>query len=217
MLNMWGLRAILISINRNAMPSKPKLKTQKSALSNKDLIISAALKLAAVQSWRFITVRDIADEAGITLSSFYDSFDNKEDIIVAYGRRLDQKVLEVFSDLNPETPARDALFDIIMERFDLANQDRTALKSILDSFRADPKMILFNLSHLGMSMTRMLEAAGLDAYGAKGAARVAGLTAAAVWVTRVWLEDETRDLSKTMAALDKALSRIENFANRFNL
>ena len=197
--------------------AKSKLKTQKSELSAKDRIISAALKLAAVQSWRFVTVRDIANEAGMGLSDFYESFESKEDIIAAYGRRLDQKVLEVFSDISPETPTRDALFDIIMERFDLANQDRAALKSILDSFKSDPKLILFNLSHLGMSMTRMLEAAGLDAYGSKGAVRVAGLTALAAWVTRAWLEDETKDLSKTMAALDKALSRIENFANRFNL
>lgn len=199
------------------MPPKPKQKQQKPQLSAKDKIIAAALSLASVQSWTFISVRNIADEAGIGLPEFYNIFDGKDDILTAYGRKLDNKVLEVFSDFNPETPVRDLIFDILMERFDLANGDKAGLKSILDSFKTDPKQALINLPQLGASMTRMLEAAGVDAYGWKGAARIAGLTVATAWVTRVWLEDDTRDLSRTMAALDKALSRIENLADRFGL
>ncbi len=203
------------------MPPKPAKKPQKPTnspkLSARDKIIEAALRLASAQSWGFVTVRDIAGEAGISLSAFYDSFDSKDDILSAYGRRLDNKVLELFDDFNPETPVRDLIFDILMERFDLANQDRAALKSIFDSFKSDPKQALISFPHLGASMTRMLEAAGLDPYGWKGAARVTGLTVATLWVTRVWLDDDSRDLAKTMAALDKALSRIENLADRFNL
>ena len=206
-----------ISINGNPMPPKQKPKKQKPPLSAKDKIIRAALDLASVQSWTFVTVRDIASESGLSLADFYDIFDGKDDILTAYGRKLDARVLESFSDFNPETPVRDLIFDILMERFDLANADKAGLKSILESFRADPKQAFISFPQLGASMTRMHEAAGVDAYGRKGAARIAGLTFVTVWVTRVWLEDESQDLSKTMAALDKALSRIENLADRFNL
>ena len=200
------------------MPPKPKKKPVKPpASSPKDRIIDAALVLSAQQGWGMTTVRDIAAEADIDLAEFYDLFEDKNEILVAYGRRLDRKVLSAFEEIHPETPFRDAIFDILMERFDLANADRDALKSILNSFKTDPKQGLIALPHLANSMTRMLEAAGLDAYGLKGAARVTGLTAAVAWVTRVWLEDESRDLSKTMSALDKALTRIENLADRFNL
>lgn len=203
------------------MPPKPKKKQQKTAPKIlkpiRDVIIDAALVLAAQQDWEFVTVRNIADEAGISLAEFYTCFDGRDDIINAYGRRLDTQVLEAFDDYNPETPVRDLLFDILMERYDLANQDRTALMSILNSYKKDPKQFIVTLPQLGASVTRMLEAAGVDAYGWKGAARVAGLTGVVAWVTRTWLEDESRDLSKTMSALDKALSRIENLADRFNL
>lgn len=203
------------------MPPKPKKKQQKTASkvqkSARDTIINAALTLAAQQDWEFITVRNIADEAGISLAEFYAVFDNRDEIVNAYGRRLDAKVLKGFEDFNVETPVRDLLFDILMERYDLANQDRDALKSILNSYKKDPKQFIVMLPQLGASMTRMLEAAGVDAYGWKGAARVAGLTGVVAFVTRTWIEDETQDLSKTMSALDKALSRIENLADRFNL
>ncbi|PZP55423.1 MAG: TetR family transcriptional regulator [Micavibrio aeruginosavorus] len=199
------------------MPPKPAPKKQKPPFSAKDGIIDAALKLAAVQGWSFITVRDISHEAGLDLAGFYEVFDCKDDIVTAYGRRLDQKVLQNFSDIHPETPVRDLIFDVIMERFDLANRDREGLKSILNSMKLDPKQFFLALPQLSASMTRMLEAAGIDAYGPKGAIRVAGLTASVAWVTRTWLEDESQDLSKTMAALDKALGRIEGLAEKFGL
>ncbi len=199
------------------MPPKPKPKKQKPQVSVKDRIIASALKLASFQSWSFITIRDIAENAEIGLDEFYEVFDSKDDIVTAYGHQLDQKVLRNFSDIHPETPVRDLIFDVVMERFDLANHDREGLKSILNSMKSDPKHFFTAVPQLGISMTKMLEAAGLDAYGPKGVVRVAGLTAAVAWVTKTWLEDESEDLSKTMAALDKVLERIEGLAERFGL
>ena len=195
-------------------PKSPRLSPQ---LPLKDRLVDSAFALAATQGWALTSARDIAENADTTLAEFYDVFDCKEDILLAYGRKLDRLVLEAFIDSHPETPVRDLIFDILMERFDLANKDKPAIKSILSSFRTDPALLLFSTSHLGASMSRMLEAAGVSVNGISGAARVAGLTIVVTWVTKIWLEDDSADLSKTMAALDKALSKIENLADRFNL
>lgn len=200
-----------------AMPKKQEKKAKTPQLQSKDRLIEAAFALSATQGWALTSARDIADEAGLSLSEFYDVFDCKEDILLAYGRRLDRKVLETFSDYNPETPVRDLIFDILMERFDLANQDKPAILSILSSFRTDPGQALLAFPQLGASMSRMLEAAGVSVGGIAGAARVAGLALAVTWVTKTWLEDDSPDLTRTMAALDKALSKIESLADRFNL
>ena len=192
-------------------PESPKDK------SVKDRIIDAALTLATVQGWETCTVRDIAEEADISLEKFYDHFDEKSDVLVAYGRRIDRAVLAAFAELDYESKARDRLFDILMERFDLANQDRDAVLSILHSYKADPKQALISYPHLCQSMTRMLEAAGLDTSGLRGAARVAGLSALFICVLRVWAKDKSADMSETMAALDKGLSRMESAANSLGL
>lgn len=201
------------------MASKQQKKPKAAAeiKAPRDAIIDAALGLAAVQGWDTCTVRDIAQEAGIGLETFYDHFEEKSDVLTAYARRLDRAVLAAFAELDYETSPRDRLFDILMERFDLANQDRAALVSILSACRADPKQAVISFPHLGQSMTRMLEAAGLDTGGLRGAARVAGLTGLYMWVLRTWMKDDSPDLSRTMAVLDKGLSRLETAANSLGL
>jgi AcrR family transcriptional regulator len=182
-----------------------------------DKIVTAALNCSALQGWVNISMRDIADEAKISLADIYEFFDDKTDILVRYGRILDRKVMEAFPKFHPETPYRDRLFDILMERFDLANQDRAAILSILNSMKLDPKQMVISLPHLGLSMARMLELAGIDTNGIRGALRVAGIIALYVWVLRTWMNDDTKDLSKTMAALDKSLNRVDDWAKNYNL
>lgn len=199
------------------MPSKASPKKQKPELSVKERLIKSAFSLAQVQGWDMTTARDIADAAELTLPDFYESFDCKEDILIAYSRRLDQQVLDAFSDFNPETPVRDLLFDILMERFDLANADKEAIRSIHASLKGDPVKAMAGLPYFTSSIIKMMEAAGIHPYGFKGSLRVIGLSGAVAWVTRTWLDDDSADLSKTMAALDNALSKIENLADRLSL
>ena len=57
------------------------------------------------------------------------------------------------------------------------------------------------------SMRFMLEAAGIEAQGAAGAIKLQGLALAWARVVQVWLDDEEPALSKTMAELDRVLTR----------
>jgi hypothetical protein len=62
-------------------------------------------------------------------------------------------------------------------------------------------------------MAWMMEAAGLSTSGVRGALRLIGITAVYMNVLRQWMNDETPDLSETMAALDKSLTHAEQAAN----
>jgi hypothetical protein len=59
------------------------------------------------------------------------------------------------------------------------------------------------------SMRFMLEAAGIEAAGTSGAIKLQGLALAWARVLQVWLDDEDPALSKTMAELDRVLTRGE--------
>lgn len=183
----------------------------------REAIVSSALSLAAKMDWALITMSDIAEEAGTNLAVLSEMFDDKTDILVAYGRALDKKVLEACGEGDPAASPRDRLFDILMERFDILSADREAILSILKSFAPDPKQAVISLPHLGRSMAWMLEAAGVDTGGMRGAVRVAGLTVVYLNVVRHWMKDESEDLSRTMAALDKNLSRAEQAASTLML
>ena len=181
----------------------------------KQSIVETALKLAEVQAWDNITLADIAAEADITLAELFDIVEDKTDILVLFGRMIDRRTLEGVGEADPSVSPRDALFDILMERYEVLNDYRVALKSVLKSFKFDPKQALISAPHLCRSMTWMLEAAGVETSGMRGAVKVAGLTGVYLKTLKVWCDDESVDLGKTMAALDKDLSRAEQLANSF--
>ena len=183
----------------------------------RDQAINAMLALAAEMPFEMVGLKDIAAEAGLSLSELAGLFEDKAAILSAYGRRLDQRILEGAPNIANDMSPRDLLFDLLMDRFDQINQHRPALLSILGSFKFDPKEALFSLPHLGRSMAWVLEAAGVQTGGYKGALRVLGLTGVYLYALRAWKEDGSEDLAKTMAALDRALERTESWAQNFGL
>ncbi len=179
---------------------------------NKDDITLAALKLAELQGWNSVTLNDIADEAELSLAGLRDLFEDKGDILNHLGRMIDRKTLENLPEYDPSAAARDALFEIMMTRFDVMNDHRPGLLAIIDSCKLDPKQAVLSAPHLCRSMGWMLEAARINTNGWRGAATLAGMTGLYLKILYVWRKDDSPDMGKTMAALDKALGRAEKLA-----
>ena len=84
------------------------------------------------------------------------------------------------------------------------------MRAIVGATFCDPAAALCGAFTLRRSMTAMLEAARIGASGLPGVLRVKGLAAVHMSVLRVWLDDDSEDMAKTMAALDKRLRRAES-------
>lgn len=173
-------------------------------------LVDAALGLAAARPWAQISLNEIAKAAGLSLAELHEAAPTKSHVVRAFLKRIDAAVL---AGPAPEfsEPVRDRLFDVLMRRFDALKPHKDAVASIVEGFSRDPVAALCGWPGLLRSMSWMLEAAGLDASGLRGALRAKGL--ALVWLAalRTFLTDSSEDLSATMAALDKALKRAEPF------
>lgn len=185
------------------------------SLNIREKAVEAALDLASRRDWNAISLRDIAKKTKIPLSQLHEHFDDRLDIIAAWGRVLDKKVLENAGTPDPDTAAKDRLFDVLMDRFDALNDNREGARSIILSLRRDPKQACIALPHLGRSMSWMLETAGIETTGWKGALKIAGVSAIYLRTLYVWCDDDSEDMAKTMAALDKNLSRASEWAGSF--
>lgn len=176
-----------------------------------DKIIDAALKLAASRGWHDLALADIAEAAKVGLPELAQLFPTKAAILAAWSRRIDAEVLAAAEaeDLAGEA-ARDRLFDVLMLRFDALAPQKPALRNIARDIARDPVAAAALLRPALQSLGWMLEAAGIDASGLRGALRVRGL--ALVWAAafRVWLDDG-EDQAKTMAELDRRLRQGEDF------
>tara|TARA_B100001778_G_C18602052_1_gene637747 strand:- start:129 stop:764 length:636 start_codon:yes stop_codon:yes gene_type:complete len=191
------------------------LMASKVSLSIPEKISLAALKLANQKPWSEVSLQDLADTAQMPLTELYDYVQDKTDILVILGRYTDRKTLAALSKPEMADSPKDRLFEVFMERFDILNNDRPAWISILNSLKTDPKAALLSLPHLKHSMVWMMEAAGVSSNGLRGAGQILTLSVLYAEVTWQWLKDESEDMSKTMAALDKALTRYEKICRTF--
>lgn len=171
----------------------------------KGRIVDAALALATERPWRAVSLRDIAERAGMDLVGMRAHFASKADVMSAFVRAVDDAVLASLDGLVHEDPKRDQLFEIVMARFDALAPYKTALRSISADLSADPALIRAHIA----SQAWMLEAAGIGADGIEGGMRVAGLAAVYASVYRTWLADDDPGQARTMAALDRRLRRGE--------
>jgi AcrR family transcriptional regulator len=179
----------------------------------KKKIVQAALDCAAEMRWDACSFIDISERSGCDLAVLYGLFDSKDDILVAYGRQVDVQVAGNVGAFRAGDDCRDRLFDVLMERFEILNENRAALLSILASFEGDPKQAVVGLPYIGKSMVEMLTLAGMESGGIRGAIRVAGLAGLYLKTLHVWKYDDSADMAKVMAVLDKDLRRAEQVMN----
>lgn len=173
-------------------------------------IVATAFKLAASGGWHDLTLSEIATAAKVPLPELAQLFPTKSAILAAWSRGVDAEVLKLAEAENLEgESARDRLFDVLMMRFDAMATSKEALKHIARDLSRDPVAILSLLSPAFQSLGWMLEAAGIDSSGLRGALRVRGL--AVIWarVFSIWLDDG-EDQAKTMAELDRRLRQAED-------
>lgn len=172
--------------------------------------ISAALALAGERPWGSVTLAEIATRAGSTLVALKSHFASKSEILAAFVDLVDDEVLARAPRREEGQTGRDALFEVIMSRFDVLEAWKPAIRSIARSGLPDPSQVAAMLS----SNRWMLEAAGIGAGGLDGLARAAGLASVYAGVFRIWLEDTDPGLARTMAALDRRLRRGERAMRR---
>ena len=168
----------------------------------RDRMVDAALLLAERQGWRRTGMAEIAAEAGLSLAEAYAACRAKPALLAEFHRRIDRAALAEGSDA--AEPTRDRLFDLLMRRFDALAPYRAGLRAILRDSFGDPAALLA-VPALLCSMGWMLEAAGISAAGWQGRLRRHVLAGAYLSVFRAFLEDDSADLARTMAALDRRL------------
>jgi AcrR family transcriptional regulator len=187
-----------------------KAKSEAKPADPRGKIVDALMELASEQRFEDISIRDICKTAGVSLADFRDSFPSKGAVLAGFSRRIDRAVLAQDSEELADEGPRERLFDILMRRLEAMAPYRGGLLEASAWLRRNPSSALaINQVVLG-SMRFMLEAAGIEVEGgAAGAIKLQGLAFAWARIVGVWLEDDDAGLSKTMAALDRELSRGE--------
>ena len=191
------------------MATRPKSEGKSEPTDTRGKIVDALMELASERRFEEISVRDICKAAGVSLADFRDAFPSKGAVLAGFTRRIDRIVLAQDDGELADESARAALRRsrcVVWRRWRPTAKD--CAKSRPGCRRQPTAALAMNQVAMN-SMRFMLEAAGIEAEGASGAIKLQGLSLAWARVLQIWLDDDEPALSKTMAELDRVLTRGE--------
>ena len=183
--------------------------SKKPASDPRARVVDALMSLAAETPWDMITLTDIAERAEISLADLRDLFPSKGAILGGFIRRIDRAVLDGnAADMAGES-ARERVLDMMMRRFDALLPYRAALASIRKGFGNDPLGLLALNQQALNSWRYMLESVAIETGGPMGGLRIQGAILVFARAFETFLNDDDTALARTMATLDKELTRGE--------
>lgn len=189
--------------------TRPRPRPKPSPGDAKAALREALLRMVAAGGWRSLSYAEIAKDAGLSLAAAYEAYPSKAAILTGIGRDIDARLFASLEDDPLDGSVKDRLFDLTMRRLDILSEHKEAYAALVWELPRTPLEAGCLMFQLRRSLANMLEAAGVSASGLRGAFRIEGLGGIYACALRVWLKDDTADLSKTMAELDKRLGQVE--------
>jgi AcrR family transcriptional regulator len=191
---------------RSGASKRPASATRSTPSSPRDAAIAALLQLLAEKRFEEIGLGEVAESAKVSLADLRGLFNSTLAIFAAHVKDNDRKVLAGGDGDMAEEPPHDRLFDVLMRRIEIMTPHRAAMKSMMRSAARNPGLALALNAIAVNSQQWMLTAAGISASGPKGMVRAQGLAVLFADVLRTFADDD-EDNARTMAALDRALTR----------
>lgn len=167
-------------------------------------LVAAVFSQAALRGWTDVNIVEAARDADLPLDRVRARFPGRGAVLLRFGILADQAALAAGSS---EPSPRERLFDMVMSRFDALQPHRAGILQLMRALRTDLATSLLLYSATLRSMKWLLDGAGIPSNGVVGGLRVHGLLALWLYALRAWENDESPDLSATMAAVDRGLDR----------
>jgi hypothetical protein len=167
-----------------------------------DKATDAALALAAERPWREVSLREIAERAGVDFAALYAKTPAKPLLVLRLSQKLDRAALATAATQSDDP--HDRLFDAAMARIEAMEAHREGLRSMA---RGEGPISI--APHLPLTARAILEAAGVTAT----PPRLAAMTLVWARVVQVWRDDEGA-LNRTMAEIDKRLKQMRTRLGR---
>ena len=174
-------------------------------------IAEITLKRLVHKSWGKLSLDDVLLK-NIKKKKYINT---KNDLLKNLNRYVDSILVEQTKNLENST-TKDMLFEVLMMRFDILQQNRISFIKIYEVLKKSPNKFLSLFPSFLESMIVTAELANFNVNGLKGSLRLKGLFIIYFITFYTWTDDNTLSLEKTMNALDKNLDQAEKFGKYLN-
>jgi len=185
--------------------------------NKKEKLIILGFKLIEKKGWKYFSLKSLAKENKSDLESIKNFFKNKSQFLVSFSEMIDNKVLaNIDKEEFNKNSIKDNLFELIMLRFENLNHYKTGLKILLSDLKKSPVELKKIMKKVLDSMDLFLEIANVKNNYLMDFIKVNIIFIIYSYVFNVWLDDQSSEMSKTMAELDKWLSKAEFYGKKIN-
>ena len=167
-----------------------------------DKIIKSVLNLLREHELTDISFSMIAKKSNLDTNDIKKYFLDIDSIIHAYFDNIDIQMIDTYTSNIVEETSKEIIFNIIMNRLDLLNENKISVKKLIKS-RGNLKISFFLIS--SRIQKWILQEANIDSTGFEKIIKQYGLIYLYARTLNIWLEDNDPMMSKTMAFLDKSL------------
>lgn len=185
--------------------------------NKKEKLIILGFKLIEKKGWSYFSLKSLAKENKSDLESIKIFFKNKSQFLESFSEMIDNKVLaNIDKDEFNKNSIKDNLFELIMLRFENLNHYKTGLKILLSDLKKSPVELKKIMKKVLDSMDLFLEIANVKNNYLMDFIKVNIIFIIYSYVFKVWLDDQSSEMSKTMVELDKWLSKAEFYGKKIN-
>ena len=187
------------------------------AENKKEKLITLGFKLIEKKGWKYFSLKSLAKANKSDLETIKIFFRNKSQFLESFSEMIDNKVLaDIDKDEFNKNSIKDNLFELIMLRFENLNNYKTGLKILLSDLKKSPVELKKIVKKVLDSMDLFLEIANVKNNYLMDFIKVNIIFIIYSYVFKVWLGDQSPEMSKTMAELDKWLSEAEFYGKKIN-
>ena len=164
--------------------------------------------------WEEFSMERFAAENKYKTSEIKNLISNKNDLLIEFSKMIDEKVeLNIDIEEFENTDVKDNIFELIMMRFDALTPFKGGLKKIIYEIKSP--IILKEISqNILVSMDFYLEFSNAYDHTIFDVIKKKSLFLIYSYCFKAWLNDDSKELSKTMSELDRLLNYAEKFSKK---
>ena len=164
--------------------------------------------------WKEFSIERFAEENNYKTSEVKNFIGNKNDLLIEFSKMIDEKVeLNINIEEFENSDVKDNIFELIMMRFDAMTPFKGGLKKIINEIKSP--IILKEISqNILVSMDFYLEFSNAYDDTIFDVIKKKSLFLIYSYCFKVWLNDDSKELSKTMSELDRLLNYAEKFSKK---
>ena len=173
-------------------------------------IAQQTLNFLKKNSWNTFSLEQILKNVKVKKNYIKTKFD----LLKTISKYVDYLLIKKMKSLE-NSSSKDMLFEVLMARFDILEENRKAFLEIYKILKKNPQQLIKLLPTFLESMIITAELSKYKVNGLKGTIRLKGLMLIYFITFFQWLDDKESSLEKTMTALDRNLDQAEKLSKLF--